>query len=70
MPLYTGKDICTLMRRYKLTIAGLATRMGITHTRVRLVRTTGLADPHYLRDWIEAITGSDPGPLSTTNGPS
>jgi hypothetical protein len=63
MPLYTGKHICTLMRRHRLTIAALAQRMGISQTRVRQVRAQGLTCPHYLRDWIEAVTGSDPGAL-------
>ena len=32
-------------------------------TRVRLRRQQGIADRHVARDWLEAITGEDPGML-------
>ena len=63
MPLYNGKDLCALMRQHRMTIAALAQTMGISQARVRTVRAHGLSDPHYLRDWVQAITGADPGPV-------
>ena len=58
-----GTAIRRLMRCHKVTIAALAQRMDISQARVRQVRQRGLSDPAYVRDWIEAITGRDPGPL-------
>ena len=61
----TGKEIKHLMRRNKITIRGLARRTGITQKRIRQIRNgereiTSLA---CARDWIEGITGADPGEL-------
>ena len=47
--------------RPPLTPRELALRLDITMKRVRHVRANGLTDHNYIRDWIEAITGSDPG---------
>jgi hypothetical protein len=58
---YRGQDIRGLMRRHRVTIAALAQRMTITQQRVREVRHCGLNDPQYARDWVQAITGCDPG---------
>lgn len=58
----TGNELTTLMRRHKVTIRELARRIQITQTRVRYRRETGLTDPGLARDWIQAITGTDPGP--------
>jgi hypothetical protein len=58
----TGKEITALMRKHKVTIAVLAKGMGITMKRVREVRAQGLADANTVRDWVQAITGKDPGP--------
>lgn len=60
-----GKEIQKLMRRSRITIRGLSHRMGITQTRIRQIRNgereiTSLASA---RDWIEGITGADPGQL-------
>jgi hypothetical protein len=57
----SGKEICTLMRKHQKTIGGLAYLMGITQTRVRQVRAKGLDDKNSVRDWVEFITGKDPG---------
>jgi hypothetical protein len=57
----TGREIVSLMRRSGLKIAELSSRMGITMKRIREVRSQGLSDPNTIRDWIEAITGQDPG---------
>ena len=59
----TGPTLCRLMHRHHVTIRALAQRMQIPQTRIRRVRVHGLADRHAARDWLEAITGHDPGPL-------
>lgn len=59
----TGKEIARLMRVHRVKIRELSLRMGITMKRIREVRDAGLSDPLSIRDWIEAITGSDPGRL-------
>lgn len=58
-----GKEIMRLMRQYRVTIRELSHRTGITMKRIREVRDAGLNDRLAIRDWIEAITGRDPGPL-------
>ena len=57
----TDKQIRHLMQTNNVTIRSLAPRMDITIKRVRQVRKHGLTDPHFIRDWFEAITGRDPG---------
>jgi hypothetical protein len=52
------------MRRHHVTIRELSARMDITMKRIREVRRAGLHDPNAIRDWIEAITGQDPGPIN------
>ena len=59
-----GNHIRWLMRVNKLTIRALAAHMDITIKRVRHVRKHGVVEPHMIRDWIEAITGRDPGPTA------
>ena len=63
-PVMTGVEIVSLMRRHRVTIRALSQRMQITQKRIRQVRQSGLQDRNSARDWIEAITGCDPGPLS------
>jgi hypothetical protein len=58
-----GEAISRLMRKHKVTIRELAERTGITMKRIRQVRAIGLEDRLAIRDWIEAIVGSDPGPM-------
>lgn len=60
-----GSEIVGLMRRHKTTISKLAQRMGMTQQRIRQVRESGLSDPLAIRDWIQGITGEDPGPIPT-----
>ncbi|MFN5906667.1 MAG: hypothetical protein ACK5A3_11495 [Planctomyces sp.] len=57
----TGAELCRWMRRFRTTIRDLAQRMGITQRRIRECRRAGLGNPHAVRDWLEAITGHDPG---------
>ena len=57
----SGRDLRTLMRRHRVTIRALAQRMNIHMTRVRYRRLHGIDDWNVLRDWVEAITGADPG---------
>jgi hypothetical protein len=58
----TGTELASLMRRHKVTIRELARRIQVTQTDVRYRRETGLNHPELARDWIQAITGNDPGP--------
>lgn len=62
----TGHEICRLMRKHKKTISKLSFLLGITAKRIREVRTSGLQDPLAVRDWYEAITGEDPGPIPSS----
>ena len=59
----TGPILCRLMRRHHVTIRTLAQRLGVPMCRVRLRRRHGIDDRHVARDWLEAITGQDPGML-------
>ena len=59
----TGPTLSGLMRRHKVTIRMLAQRLAIPMTRVRRRRLQGLEEPHVVRDWVQAITGVDPGLL-------
>lgn len=56
-----GRDVCKLMRQHGVTIRDLKARTGITLRRIRDVRMVGLAGPYQCRDWVEMITGRDPG---------
>lgn len=58
-----GKQVVSLMRKHKKTIRGLSFAMGITQKRIRQVREKGLTDHLAIRDWLQAITGEDPGPI-------
>jgi len=57
----SGRDLRTLMRRHRVTIRLLAQRMDIPMTRVRYRRLHGIEDWPLMRDWVQAITGVDPG---------
>lgn len=52
-----------LMRQHNVTIRALKERTGFTLKRIRFVRENGLADLNAVRDWIEAVTGVDPGAI-------
>ena len=53
----TGPELCSLMRKHRVTIRDLKTRTGFTMKRIRERRETGLIG-HAAIDWHEAITGS------------
>jgi hypothetical protein len=59
----SGPNVQRLMRRHHVTMRALAARMDLPLTRIRVRRQHGIADPQVARDWLEAITGTDPGPL-------
>jgi hypothetical protein len=59
----TGPQLVGLMRQYRVTIATLAQRLRTTETRVRHLRGFGLGR-FEARDWMQAITGHDPGALA------
>lgn len=58
----TGRQIVRLMRQNDVTIKQLSERTGITMKRIREVRFSGLSGCGAARDWVQAITGIDPGP--------
>jgi len=58
-----GEHVVSLMRRFRVTIRALSARMDLTQKRIRQVRGSGLTNRNAIRDWIEAITGEDPGDL-------
>ena len=59
----TSEDIVRLMRKHRITIPILASQLGLSQRRVRLLKHTGLTDAAVIRNWLEAITGQDPGPV-------
>lgn len=59
----SGPELRRLMRKHHCTIKALAFRLGLPEKRIRKAREFGLNDGYALRDWTEAITGDDPGPL-------
>ena len=50
-----------MMRVNKVTMRELKRRMGISLTRIRRARDAGVFGVNVARDWVEAITGRDPG---------
>ena len=57
----SGTEIKRMMRAHGMTIRELSRVMDITIKRIRFVRENGIADKNIVRDWIEGITGADPG---------
>ena len=57
----SGHDLCILMRRHRVTIRLLAQRLDLPMTRVRHRRLHGITEWNVIRDWVQAITGVDPG---------
>jgi hypothetical protein len=54
-------DLCKVMRQHKVTIAGLKARTGIPMKVIRARRESGLTSHYAIRDWLQAITGTDVG---------
>jgi hypothetical protein len=65
----SGRDLCWLMRQHRVTIRMLARCLDLPMTRVRYRRRQGIEEWHILRDWVEAITGVDPGAVPHPVGP-
>jgi hypothetical protein len=63
LPILDGPALCRLMRVHQCPMRTLSARLGIPQTRIRLRRAQGISDPHVARDWMQAVTGNDPGPL-------
>ena len=61
----TGKAVATLMRRHRCTIRELKARMGITMKRIREIRNGIGLTLDAARDWAQAITGTDPGEITS-----
>jgi hypothetical protein len=57
----SGPALIKVMRQHKVTIAELKARTGITMKAIRERRETGLTNAYAIRDWLQAITGTDPG---------
>lgn len=62
-PVITGRELCRMMRVNNVTMRELKQRMGISLTRIRRARDAGVFGVNVARDWVEAITGKDPGAL-------
>jgi len=58
-----GNHMETLMRCYRMGIRELAQRLDVPMRRVRQVRAEGVQGEAYVRDWIQGVTGLDPGPV-------
>ena len=59
----SGREICHLMRVHRCAMRDLAQRTGFTLKLIREKRKTGLSNPNSVRDWVQAITGTDPCPV-------
>lgn len=57
----TGQKLKSMMRKHHVTIRELKSRTGITMKRIREVLDSELVGVETCRDWIQAITGIDPG---------
>lgn len=61
----SGRMLKKLMRSHKVTIRDLKSSTGITMKRIREVIRSGLTDRNDARDWVQEITGTDPGLRNT-----
>ena len=57
----TADELKRLMRVHKVSIVELSQRMSITMKHIRLRRETGVQSSACARDWVQHITGIDPG---------
>jgi hypothetical protein len=64
--LLTGAELRRLMRQHHVTISTLAQHMDLPMKRIRFHRAHGFdaTEGAVVRDWIEEVTGADPGLLS------
>lgn len=53
----TSSDICSMMRKHKKTISGIAKEWNITQKRVRFVRAHGVTGLYFVMDWTQFTTG-------------
>ena len=51
------------MYSHHVAIRLLAQRMALSMKLVHCCRQEGITDRHVVRNWIQALTGQDPGPL-------
>ncbi len=63
IPVLSGPDLIRLMRRNRVTMPQLAKRLSVSQDRIRQRKRTGLYTAAVTRDWIQAITGTDPGEI-------
>ncbi|MFN5799569.1 MAG: hypothetical protein ACK5AN_18770 [Planctomyces sp.] len=63
IPLLSGPDLIRLMRRNRVTMPQLAKRLSMSQDRIRQRKRTGLYTAAVTRDWVQAITGTDPGEI-------
>jgi len=55
----SGPMVRSMMRKHKVTIAGLAAKFNLTQKRIREVRTQGVTG-FLAREWTFMITGQWP----------
>ena len=56
-----GDKVKLLLAVHNCSIPELKARTGFTMKRIREVVETGIRDRNAARDWIQEITGTDPG---------
>lgn len=61
----TSGQVRGLMLRHHKTVKAVASKMKVPEDRVREARARGVAGAAVIRDWVQGITGKDPGRLTT-----
>jgi len=56
----SAETVRRLMRQNRKTIRGIAQEWNLTMKRVRYFRDHGVAGEHFVRDWLEILTGKGP----------
>lgn len=54
---FSGRELCQMMRRHKITIRELARRIGVAQHRIRFRRLAGFTCVSTAVDWKQAIIG-------------
>lgn len=62
----SGAMVCRLMRKYRVTIAGLAAKHNITQKRIREVRAKGVSG-FLAKEWVFLISGMWPDQQAPSN---